>query len=102
MALPVNRLRALGLVVLAAALVVVLVVCDGSNRSAKTRQAEAAIAAARAEAERHGLRRARVIDVEFANHTWTIELQSRPAVHGGHATVVIAEDGAVVGYEPGL
>jgi len=101
-ALPVNRSKALGLVVLGAALVVALLVRNWGSSPTTNRRAAAAIAAARAEAERHGMKRARVIGVEFANHAWAIELQSRPAVYGGHATVVVAEDGAIITYKPGL
>ena len=88
--------------ILVAAMGVAVWVTSLRVRSPDRRQSNAAIAAAQSEAKRHGLKRSYVVDVHFSNQTWTVELQGRPAVYGGHATVVVAEDGTVLAYKPGL
>jgi len=44
----------------------------------------------------------RVLDVRSENRAWVVELQRLPPAYGGHATVRVAQDGAIISYTSGL
>ena len=60
------------------------------------------IAAAQAEAKRRGWKGIVVKDTKLKDRVWIVELDRRPLVHGGHATVKVSEDGTILAYVPGL
>jgi hypothetical protein len=95
-------IRRLALTLLSAGSIIVLFAMVRRERTVQQRSSDRVIAIACAEAERQGWSRTIVNQVEFRNNVWIVEVERYPVTYGGHATVRIAENGAILSYEPGL